>query len=266
VLLGSLGELRSAAKVGPRELPLFTENGARNALDMPPKKPSLESALLRRYGQSLLHATFTPLSHDRLMEASHACLKKASTSGEPQAEIVAARLFESPRTYQSWESEHASLMRNIAAERLPATQRESMLSASFSLIHRKALFEYLREKGLRGRERETLIQHFFPQREFADSMRLEHLQYVRSTASYLCVEHVGRHLMFDTLFAAPLAEYEEIYDEYFYARCDQIVADLTGLSVPHEMLSGMKTRVSEWRKALLALTQSQSGTWRRPKF
>jgi hypothetical protein len=157
-------------------------------------------------------------------------------------------------------------MRNIAAERLPATQRELMLSASFSLIHRKALFDYMREKGLRGPDRETLIQHFFPQRDFADSMRLEHMQYVRSSASYLCVEHVGRNLMFDTLFAAPLAEYEEMYHEYFHAHCDQIVADAKGLSVPVEILSEMKTRVSEWRKALLALTHSQSGTWRRPKF
>jgi hypothetical protein len=181
-------------------------------------------------------------------------------------EIVATRLFENPRAYQSWESEHASMMRNIAAERLPATQRESMLSASFSLIHRKALFEYMREKGLRGADRATLIQHFFPQRDFADSMRLEHMRYVRSTASYLCVEHVGRNLMFDTLFAAPLAEYEDMYHEYFHAHCDQIVADAKGLSVPVEILSDMKTRVSEWRKALLALTHSQSGTWRRPKF
>ena len=27
------------------------------------------------------------------------------------------------------------------------------------------------------------------------------------------------------LFEAPLAEYEEIYHEYFYAHCDQIIAD-----------------------------------------
>jgi hypothetical protein len=232
---------------------------------MPPKS-TIESQLLRRFGQSLLHATFSRLTQDRLMEASHECLKEASRSGQPQAEIIATRLLENTQTYKSWESEHAALMRNIAAERLPAAQRESMLSASFSLIHRKALFEFLRERQLRGAHREALIQHFFPQRDFADSMRVEHMQYVRSAASYLCVEHVGRDLMFDALFEEPLTQYEEIYHEYFYAHCDQIIAGRTGLSVPPEMLTGMKSTVNEWRKALLALTQSQSGTWRRPKF
>lgn len=232
---------------------------------MPPKS-SIETQLLRRYGQSLLSASFTRLSHERLMDASRSCLERASKSGRPSAEIVAARLLENPATYRSWENEHAAIMRNVAAERLPAAQRESMLAASFSLIHRKALFEYLRERRLRGQPREALIQHFFPQRDYVDSMRVEHMQYVRSAASYLCVGHVGRDLMFDTLFAEPLAEYEEMYHEYFYAHCDQIIAATTGLSVPAEMLAEMKNRVCEWRNALLALTHSQSGTWRRPKL
>ncbi|MET0988267.1 MAG: hypothetical protein ABW034_22940 [Steroidobacteraceae bacterium] len=229
-------------------------------------KPSIESALLRRFGQGLLHPGFRQLSHERLMEASHDCLSHAATSDDPDTKIVALRLHENPRTYESWECEHSGLMRNVAAERSPAAQRESMLSASFSLIQRKAMFEYLRERQLRGAKREALIHHFFPQRDVADSMRVEHMQYVRSTASYLCVEHVGRDLMSDPLFEEPLAEYEVIFLEYFYAYCDQIVADGTVLSVPMEMLGDMKNRVSEWRKALLALTHSQSGTWRRPKF
>jgi hypothetical protein len=232
---------------------------------MPPKS-TVQSLLLKRYGQSLLHASFDRLTEDRLMAASQKCLKDATKAGRGGAEVIAARLFESPKTYQVWENEHAAMMRTIAAERLPAAQREAMLATSFSLINRKALFEYMRERHVRGAQREALIQHFFPQRDFADSMRVEHLQYVRSAASYLCVSHVGRDLMFDTLFSEPLREYEDIYHEYFYAHCDQIVANATGLGIPTEMLSDMKHRVSEWRNALLALTQSQSGTWRRPKF
>jgi hypothetical protein len=233
---------------------------------MPPSKSTLESQLVRRFGQSLLNPSFPRLSHERLMEASHECVREASRSRQPQVEIVATRLFESTQTYRTWENEHASLMRAVAAERMPAAQRAAMLSASFSLVHRKALFEYMRDKKLRGKQRELLLQHFFPQRDFVDSLRSEHQQYVRSAASHLCVGHVGRDLMFDTLFAAPLVEYEEIYQEYFNAHCDQIVAGPKGLRVPTSMLTEMKDRVSEWRRALLALTQSQSGTWRRPKF
>ena len=233
---------------------------------MPSSKPTLESQLVRRFGQALLHPSFAHLSHDRLMEASHECVKEASHSRQPQVEIVATRLFESPQTYRIWENEHAAIMRNVAAERLPASQRAAMLSASFALVHRKALFEYMRDKKLRGPQRQALMQHFFPQRDVTDSVRAEHQQYVRSAASHLCVGHVGRDLMFDTLFSAPLLEYEEIYLEYFHAHCDQIVAAWKGLSVPAAMLTDMKNRVGDWRRALLALTQSQSGTWRRPKF
>lgn len=231
-------------------------------------KSSIESSLLRRYGDALLHPSFSRLSHERLMEASRECLQETSASSTPEARIVATRLLENRVSYEAWEHEHAGLMRNVAAERLPAAQRESMLSASFSLIHRKALFEFLRERQLPNAQREALIQHFFPQRDVADSLRVEHMQFVRSTASYLCVERVGRDLMFDTLFAEPLQEYEEIYHEYFFAHCDQIAVrrNKHSLSIPAAMLGELKQRVSEWRKALLALTQSQSGTWRRPKF
>lgn len=233
---------------------------------MSQKPSSLESKLVRRYGQSVLHPSFSRLSHDELMEASHDCVQQAARSRQPQVEIIASRLLESPVNYKSWESEHASLMRNVAAERLPASQRSAMLSGSFSLIHRKALFEYLRDKKLRGQQRERLVQNFFPLRDFTDAVRSEHMQYVRSAASYLCVGHVGRDLMFDALFADPLLEYEEIYHEYFYAHCDQIISDPDAFALPADLINSMKNRVGEWRKALLALTQSQSGTWRRPKF
>jgi len=232
----------------------------------PGKKKSLESMLIRRFGESVLQPAFSHLSHDRLMAASHDCVKQAVIRREPQAEIIATRLLESPATYGAWESEHAGMMRSVAVERLPAAQRAAMLSASFSLIHRKGLFEYMRERKLRGPERQALVQHFFPQRDFADSVRSEHTHYVRSAVSYLCVGHLGRDLMFDTLFEEPLSEYEEIYNEYFFAHCDQIVADSDTVSLPIDMLTSMKNRVSDWRRALLALTQSQSGTWRRPKF
>jgi hypothetical protein len=227
---------------------------------------SLKAELMRRYGDSLLESAFQRLSHDRLMEASRECLKRASRSEESQTEVIAMRLIENPRTYQSWEGEHAALMRSVAAERLPAAQRESMLLAAFSLIHRKALFEYLRERGVRGSQRESLIRHFFPQRDVEDSVRAEHAQYLRSAASYLCVGDLGRNLMFDALFTEPLAEYEEVYEDYFRAHCDRIIANPARLSAPAQIISSMKERVGEWRAALLALTHSQSGTWRRPKF
>ena len=63
---------------------------------LPMPKTSLETLLVRRYGQALLHPSFNRLTHDELMEASRTCLKQASSMRQPQAEIVTTRLLESP--------------------------------------------------------------------------------------------------------------------------------------------------------------------------
>lgn len=223
------------------------------------------SSLLERFGGAS-SGEFRRLSHDRLMEESQRRLANAMLSGLPSEERVATRLLDNVRDYHRWESEHATLMRRIAVERLPGVQKAELLSISLSLIHRKALFEYLRDEQVRGSRRQEIMAHFSAHRDYTNAVVAEHGRYVRSAASYLCSNHVGSNMMFEALFEAPLADYEDLYASYFRTYCSTMLASVDD-AVARSMrpvLVELKGEIGEWRKALIALTHSQSGVWRRP--
>ena len=200
------------------------------------------------------------------MQESQRTLLNAAVSGEPDEEHIATRILDDSRLYRVWENEHATLMRRIAAERLPAVQKAQLLTISLALIHRKALFEYLRDEHIRGARREKLMRHFFAHRDYAGAVVSEHGRYTHTAASYLCANHVGSKVMFDALFGSPLVEYEDLYASYFRTYCDVTLAsnrDAVAQSMQPVLLD-LKAQIGEWRKALIALTHSQSGIWRRP--
>lgn len=226
----------------------------------------LSSTLLERFRNSASTGEFRRLSHDQLMEESQRRLANAALSGSPSEERVATRILDCARDYSRWEAEHATLMRRIAAERLPSIQKAQLLNISLALIHRKALFEYLRDEQVRGIKRQGIMAHFFSHRDYPSAVVSEHGRYVRSAASYLCSSHVGSHVMFDALFESPLAEYEDLYASYFRTYCSVTLASDDN-AVEKSMLPvlvDLKGQIGEWRKALIALTHSQSGIWRRP--
>ena len=233
-------------------------------------EPTLKgsSALLERFAHTASTSDFRRLSHDRLMEESQRRLRDAALSDDLDEGRVATRILDSTRLYRDWENEHAMLMRRIAAERLPAVQKAELLTIALALIHRKALFEYLRDERVHGRRRAEIMAHFFSHRDCASAVVAEHGRYLQSAASYLCSSHVGTKLMFDALFESPLAEYEELYASYFRTYCDIALAgdrDPVATSMQPVLLD-LKAQIGEWREALIALTRSQSGIWRRPAF
>ena len=224
------------------------------------------ATLAQRFGNSASTCDFRRLSHDRLMEESQRGLSNAAVSGDPDDQRIAARVLDDSRLHRRWENEHATLMRRIAVELLPAGQKAELLTISLSLIHRKALFEYLRDERLRDARRRQIMIHFFSRRDFAGAVVAEHGRYTHSAASYLCSNHVGSKVMFDALFGSPLAEYEDLYASYFRTYCEVALAsdrDAVAQSM-QPVLFDLKAQVGDWRQALIALTHSQSGIWRRP--
>jgi hypothetical protein len=202
------------------------------------------------------------------MEESQRRLSGAAQHGHPSEALIASRLLENLKDFRRWEDEHAGLMRGIAAKRSPEAQKRALLSVSLGLVHRKALFEYLRDRQVRGTVRHQVIEYFFSQRDYTTSVIGEHGKFVRSTASYLCSSHVGKSLMYDAIFDEPLMQYEDLYNEYFSSYCDFVILppDDPMAATTQTLLGPMKSQITQWRRALLALTESQSGTWRRPKF
>jgi hypothetical protein len=224
------------------------------------------SALSERFAQSAATCGFRRLSHARLMQESQRTLLNAAVSGEPDTEHIATRILDDTRVYRLWENEHATLMQRIAAERLPDSQKAQLLTISLSLIHRKALFEYLRHERIRGVRRQNIMARFFSHRDYSSAVVSEHGRYMHTAASYLCANHVGSKVMFDALFESPLAEYEDLYASYFRTYCDVALAsdrDAIAQSMLPVLLD-LKAQIGEWRQALISLTRSQSGIWRRP--
>src|SRR4051812_40103839 len=124
----------------------------------------------------------TPLRLDDLMQASEERLSAAVRSVLPHEQLIATRIIDSPRDFTRWESYHAGLMRRIVLAGEVDAQRTQLLSAALGLIHRKATFEYLRNRALKGRDRVRFFEHFYSQGDYHSSVIAEHGHYLRSAA------------------------------------------------------------------------------------
>jgi hypothetical protein len=139
-------------------------------------------------------------------------------------------------------------------------QMVALRTTAFALLHRKALFEYLRERHVAGAKRRKLFGVFYTCSDYTSAVLAEHADYVRCSSSYLCTQHLAEHLMRDPALDAPLALYEEWYAEYFRAFCDIELAETEEerqAALAQEALrSLLKHRVTEARGAILAMPLS----------
>jgi hypothetical protein len=216
--------------------------------------------------QRLLHGLL-PDSRDaaaftveQLMDASDRRLTRVAASGAGADKLVAERIIGCQSEFEGWEREHSRLMQRVAAHGRPGRQRDALLGVAFELVHRKALFEYLRDKGIVGADREKLFAHFRAS-DYPRSCVQEHANYLRSTASFLCVRAIGLGLLREPAFDLPLARYQVAYARYFEACCQTV---LEGTVPSGSSLAALKRGAEEIREELLGSPTSRSGTWRRP--
>ncbi len=173
------------------------------------------------------------IDHVRLMRESTDRVQSALHSADPTEQLVASRLLETPATFSVWESEHAGLMREVANPGFRRTQAALLKKAAFRLIHRKALFEYLRDARPRGALRRRIVAAFHPTQDYTRAVICEHGLYLRKACSFLCASHVGCTLVRDPGFLGPLQLYQALYTDYFRLFCEtQIQAEDTGASAP----------------------------------
>src|ERR1700723_2566479 len=159
------------------------------------------------------------VDHKRLMRESTDRVNSALYSENPNEQLVASRLLESPSAFRAWECEHSGLMREVANPSFRRTQAALLKKATFRLIDRKALFEYLRDKHIRGTVRRRIIASFHPAQDYTRSVIAEHGLYLRKACSFLCTSHVGGNVVGDSGFFDPMRRYEDLYAEYFQIFC-----------------------------------------------
>jgi hypothetical protein len=209
----------------------------------------------------LIHA----YKHATLMAESETRVEMSAYSHEPD-DVVVQRVLESPDVYRRWEAEHNRLLRPVSEQARIVNQVVALRYAAFTLVHRRALFEYIRERHVKGRKRLRLFMLFYGNRDYTNALLTEHNNYVRCSSSYVCTRHLAEHLMHDAAFDEPLQLYEQFYREYFTAYCDVELAtterekeELAPLEALRPLL---KHRLSEARQAIIALPQSPDREWR----
>lgn len=209
----------------------------------------------------LIHA----FRHERLMEESELRVQM-SVHLHSAADTIASRVLDCPETYRRWEVEHDHLMRTVSGQGRLDAQITALRTTLFGLVHRRALFEYLRERQITGSKRHRLLSLFYGCRDYTNAVLAEHGRYVRCSSSYVCTHYLGEHLMQDAAFDEPLQLYEQWFAEYFRAYCDTELAETQAekdACIPLDALKPLlKHRLGEARQAILAMPKSPDREWR----
>jgi hypothetical protein len=194
----------------------------------------------------------TGISHARLMRESTDRVERALHGDDHNEQLVASRIMETSGGFQRWESEHSQLMRSVADYSGLGNQVSALKRTTFSLIHGKALFEYLKTKEVRGPQRTNLVRHFYPTRGYTFAMVAEHGNYLRRSCSFLCASHVGTGVVRDEAFLDPLEHYEDLYAEYFDLYCRlQMSTDPVDSASEKSLLPLLKHQLGELRWQIL---------------
>jgi len=166
------------------------------------------------------------------------------------------RLMQHPGTYTEWEAGHSRLMRQVCQPARLRAQVVRMRATTLRLIHRRAVFEYLRDRRITGAQRHRYIEFFYGPRDYASSLIVEHGHYVRSSVSASCSRFIGMAVLRDPAFEAPLVEYELFYAEYFQLFCDLQLAsvDHVDFSCKKALLPLLKERCEQAREQLIRLS------------
>jgi sugar diacid utilization regulator len=206
------------------------------------------------------------ISQARLMEESELCVLEAARYGTPVQMQVATRLITHPESYRRWEAEHAQLMIRVSSQNYLHRQAVALRATALTVLHRKAVFEYLQERQLTLAQRHKLMAMFHSLKEYSASLVVEHGNYLRGASSYWCSHHLARRLIKDGVFAEPLHLYEERYADYFRVHCDVELAETDEEKQavePMRMLQPLlKHQLAEARQEILSMPYSPEKVWR----
>jgi hypothetical protein len=167
--------------------------------------------------------THQGLTRAFLMEESEARIAGLAREGSTPQAVIARRMLEEPHLYRHWESEHDRLMRGVAETRAQH-QISALRSTCFGLMHRKAMFEYLRVHKITGRDRHAVFALIYGDQDYAKAVVAEHNNYLRSISSLACSHHLGLVLLDDRSFGSPMSRYEARYADYFRSFCNSALS------------------------------------------
>jgi len=192
-------------------------------------------------------------THSQLMVHSWWRIEAVAQRGSAEQQQFIKRLLEQPARWRLWETQHSQLMDCVASRRQPTKQLREMRRTTFGLIHRKALFEYLRKDQEARRNCRRLMQLFRAHTTRTAAIVAEHENFLRLTCSDICSRHLGAQLMDDGYFRDPLVQYESAYDEYFrsFCRCALADPDNQSLDAERALLPYLKFELNRHRLQIM---------------
>jgi hypothetical protein len=162
------------------------------------------------------------------MEYSEQFLVRAAQSELPQTSQIATRLLQDRPLHRRWEHSHSRLMHTVAAPSRTAAKVVELRKVTFLTLHRKAPFEYMRDRQVTGPTRRKLIRSLFGTQDYAQCLVREHLAFLNSAGSYMCAGSLCSEVLGDAAFCEALAHYESAYTEYYRAYGDSLLAEHSG--------------------------------------
>lgn len=159
------------------------------------------------------------LLRDRMMERSELRIQIAA-NGEPgYAADAANRILESAYAWRDWSNSHNRLLGQISLQRRSSHQVQAVRRMALSMIHRKAPFEYLRDRYVRGARRHQFFRDLYGSTDYARTLVNEHRNYLVSVCSYLCVDAFCSEASLHRIRA-----YERCYTSYWQALANMRLA------------------------------------------
>lgn len=172
--------------------------------------------------------------HKALMDESEQALWTAAEKSSGTDARIAKQILSDAKTHGLWEVRHAELVRPVAEQNGRVPQVLALRDLEVRLVHRRALIDHLREREIKGKERERLFRVFYGPRDFRDAVLAEHRQYMLTVSSRVSTDHLI-DVMHDPHSSQLIRRYEEMYAQYFDLYCyvvsteDQASADATKL-------------------------------------
>jgi hypothetical protein len=124
----------------------------------------------------------------------------------------------------------------------------------FELIHRQALFQYLRDSPIAGAEREAIMAAFHGTSDYRRAVVAEHGRFLQSNSSLFCAEHLASSIMQDARFGRGLETYRRRYMSFFSHFCGSILAESQGREfAARQVIPALKKELLVLRRDLLSL-------------
>lgn len=189
-----------------------------------------------------------------LIDVSEMHIDKLHWAGADEERQVVRRLCATPAGYQQWWAFHAGLMRHVGSGGSRQAQIAMMRGKSFELIHRKALFEYLRDSSLPEDGRQAVVSAFHGSIDFRRALVAEHSRYLHSNSSLYCTHYLNGSILRDRRFDSGLANYQQVFMDYFDHYCAWVLAESRGERYTSRyLIPAFKAKLTVMKSDLLSL-------------